>query len=54
MLLTPKREPLFISEINIQKNTEHPNVVKLFDAFKVVDHIWVININIILQQIFFK
>jgi len=42
MLLTPKREPLFISEINVQKNTEHPNVVKLFDAYKVDDHIWVI------------
>jgi hypothetical protein len=35
MLLTPKREPLFISEINVQRNTEHPNVVKLFDAYKV-------------------
>jgi len=42
MLLTPKREPLFISEINIQKSTEHPNVVKLFDAYKVEDHIWVV------------
>jgi hypothetical protein len=41
MLLTPKREPLFISEINVQRNTEHPNVVKLFDAYKVDDHIWV-------------
>jgi len=42
MLLTPKREPLFISEINVQKATEHPNVVKLFDAYKVQDHIWVV------------
>eukprot|EP01114_Cavostelium_apophysatum_P016844 TRINITY_DN4874_c0_g1_i1.p1 TRINITY_DN4874_c0_g1~~TRINITY_DN4874_c0_g1_i1.p1 ORF type:complete len:716 (+),score=166.16 TRINITY_DN4874_c0_g1_i1:26-2149(+) len=41
MLLTPKREPLFINEISVQKSTEHPNVVKLFDAFKVDDHIWV-------------
>lgn len=41
MLLTPKREPLFISEINIQRNTEHPNVVKLFEAYKVADHVWV-------------
>ncbi len=42
MLLTPNREPLFISEINVQKNTEHPNVVKLFEAYKVKDHIWVV------------
>jgi serine/threonine protein kinase len=24
-----------------QRSTEHPNVVKLFDAYKVQDHIWV-------------
>jgi len=41
MLLTPKREPLFISEINVQRNTEHPNVVKLFDAYRVENYIWV-------------
>lgn len=43
MLLTPKREPLFINEIIVQKSTEHPNVVKMFDAFKVHDHIWVLD-----------
>jgi serine/threonine protein kinase len=41
MLLTPRRTNLFISEINIQKSTEHPNVVKLFDAYLVDDHVWV-------------
>jgi len=41
MLLTPKREPLFINEISVQKVTEHPNVVRLFDAYQVSDYIWV-------------
>ncbi|PRP80591.1 p21-activated kinase [Planoprotostelium fungivorum] len=41
MLLTPKREPLFINEISVQKVTEHPNVVRLFDAYHVSDYIWV-------------
>eukprot|EP00027_Filamoeba_sp_ATCC50430_P007767 CAMPEP_0168552008 /NCGR_PEP_ID=MMETSP0413-20121227/6486_1 /TAXON_ID=136452 /ORGANISM="Filamoeba nolandi, Strain NC-AS-23-1" /LENGTH=891 /DNA_ID=CAMNT_0008582591 /DNA_START=81 /DNA_END=2756 /DNA_ORIENTATION=+ len=41
MLLTPKREPLFISEISVQKHSEHPNVLKLFEAYKVEDHLWV-------------
>jgi len=41
MLLTPKREPLFINEIMVQKVTEHPNVVRLFEAYQVSDYIWV-------------
>ncbi len=41
MLVTPRRLKLFISEINIQRSTQHPNVVKLIDAFPVDTHIWV-------------
>jgi len=42
MLVTPRRLKLFISEINIQRSTEHPNVVKFLDAFPVDTHIWVV------------
>ena len=42
MLVTPRRLKLFISEINIQRSTQHPNVVKLIDAFPVDTHIWVV------------
>jgi protein-serine/threonine kinase len=32
----------FMAEINIQKKTEHPNVVQLFDSYHLDDHLWVV------------
>lgn len=43
MKVTDSTLKLFLAEIKIQKQTEHPNVVQLFDSYQLEDHLWVKN-----------